>query len=57
MKFRDAVEAWFWREALLRVAEATPRRAWRDCVEFADFALQSYRERVSAWDPNGNPEE
>jgi len=56
MKFGDDVEAWFWREALLRVAEGAPRRAWRDCVDFADYALQSYRDRVGAWNPDGSPD-
>jgi hypothetical protein len=56
VKFRSDVEAWFWRDVLLSVAAEAPRRAWRDCIDFADFALLAYRERIDAFDPNGNPE-
>jgi hypothetical protein len=40
----------------MSVAAEAPRRAWRDCIDFADFALLAYRERIDAFDPNGNPE-
>jgi hypothetical protein len=53
--FRDEFEASLWRMALLAVASEAPKRNWRECFEFADRAVQEYRDRV--WDPDGTPDD